>query len=170
MIGKQVTLKSIPEGTTFQAFGDWFIKLECVDGGILSLRRDIWERGIPDGDDRNDAHTDGVSRSLKRYSEFLADAGMPEDAACVTLLTQQQYHRNQHLIPPLDEADLWWLEQHEKIPDKKCGNMVKGRMLVEYGTSVEYCRVPNTYGVRPAVIFNPSTAIVLEHLKGESLQ
>ena len=40
-------LRRVPYGTTFTVFGDEFVALDYINGGVLAIRRDIWKDASP---------------------------------------------------------------------------------------------------------------------------
>lgn len=47
-------LRRVPYGTTFTVFGDEFVALDYINGGVLAIRRDIWKDAPFDREGVND--------------------------------------------------------------------------------------------------------------------
>ena len=41
---KNIELRKVPCGETFTAFGEEYVVLDHVDGGVLSIRKGVWKR------------------------------------------------------------------------------------------------------------------------------
>ena len=40
---KTMELRRVPYGTTFTAFGDQFVALDYIGGGVLAIRKETWK-------------------------------------------------------------------------------------------------------------------------------
>lgn len=137
---KKMELRRVPYGTAFQAFGDEFVALDYINGGVLAIRRDIWKNAAFDDNGVNDLRgasiTDGLAEYLRKLMDGGADGGdileMSIDLkavdgtreygrydTCVGLLTLEQYGKYQHIIPDVDGP--WWLATPWRTPGEKFG-------------------------------------------------
>ena len=175
-----VELRRVPYGTTFTVFGDEFVALDYFDGGVLAIRRDIWKDAPFDREGVNDLRKAPINGTLADYEDMICEAGaagnlrtMDVDlratdgtreygccaGICVSLLTLEQYGKYQHIIP--DAEGPWWLATPWKTPGEKCGSSAFA-WTVHSNSSANSSSCSSTYGVRPALLFNPSLLISLE--------
>ena len=161
-------LRSVPYGTTFTAFGDQFVALDYIGGGVLAIRKETWKNAAFDSNGVNDLRSASIGRDLEAYLNTLkengakisdiltvtidlkATDGTREYGFCETrigLLTLEQYGKYQHIIPDADGP--WWLATPWRTPGEKCGNS-------GYGCS-------NTgFYLRPALILSSNLLISIE--------
>lgn len=172
-------LRRVPYGTTFTVFGDEFVALDCLNGGVLAIRRDIWKRAPFDLEGVNDLRKASINGILTDYEDMLCKAGATgnlrtmdvdlraTDGAreygycigiCVSLLTLEQYGKYQHIIPDVDFP--WWLVTPWRTPGEKCGESTDAWLVLSKG-GANLSRCPCAHGVRPALLFNPSLLISL---------
>lgn len=45
---ENIELRKVPCGETFTVFGEEFVLLDHVDGGVLSIRKEIWKKAVFD--------------------------------------------------------------------------------------------------------------------------
>ena len=125
---KSIELRKVPCGETFTAFGEEYVVLDHVDGGVLSIRKGIWKKAAFDrGWNSNLAQAD-MRDTLAEYAEFLKSKGAKDSDlliqrvdlkatdgtrvygyldCTVALLTLEQYGKYKEIIPKADGA--WWL-------------------------------------------------------------
>lgn len=177
-------LRRVPYGTTFTVFGDEFVALDYINGGVLAIRRDIWKDAPFDRNGVNDLRKATINGTLGDYEDMILEAGatgnlrtMDVDlratdgtreygccgGICVSLLTLEQYGKYQHIIPDVDSP--WWLATPWRTPGEKCGSSTIAWFVLSNGhASSNSCSY--TYGVRPALFFNPSLLVSIE-IEGE---
>ena len=177
-------LRRVPYGTTFTVFGDEFVALDYINGGVLAIRRDIWKDAPFDREGVNDLRKATINGTLADYEDMICEAGaagnlrtMDVDlratdgtreygccaGICVSLLTLEQYGKYQHIIPDVDSP--WWLATPWRTPGEKCGGSTYAWHVFSNGNA-HYSSCTYACGVRPALLFNPSLLISLE-LEGE---
>lgn len=125
---KNIELRKVPCGETFTVFGEEYVVLDHVDGGVLSIRKDIWKKAVFDRNGNSDLSQADMRGTLAEYTELLKSRGM-KDGDClvqhidlkatdgtrvyghldctVALLTLEQYGKYKEIIPKVDGA--WWL-------------------------------------------------------------
>ena len=72
-------------GTTFTAFGDQFVALDYIGGGVLAIRRDIWKDAPFDREGVNDLRKATINGTLADYEDMICEAGgrrEPADDGC----------------------------------------------------------------------------------------
>lgn len=173
-------LRKVPYGTTFTVFGDEFVALDYFNGGVLAIRLDIWKDAPFDRNGVNDLRKATINGTLGDYEDMILEAGatgnlrtMDVDlratdgtreygccgGICVSLLTLEQYGKYQHIIPDADRP--WWLATPWRTPGEKCGDSTLAWGVDSNGNACNnYCS--RTYGVRPALLFNPSLLVSIE--------
>ena len=45
---KSIELRKVPCGEIFTVFGEEYVVLDHVDGGVLSIRKEIWKKAVFD--------------------------------------------------------------------------------------------------------------------------
>lgn len=178
---KKMELRRVPYGTAFQAFGDEFVALDYIDGGVLAIRRDIWKNAAFDDNGVNDLRgasiTDGLAEYLRKMLDGGADTGdileMSIDLKAVDgtreygrydnhvgLLTLEQYGKYQHIIPDVDRP--WWLATPWRTPGEKFDGAT-GALFVftDGGWGGHNCSNAG-YAVRPALLFSSSLLVSIE--------
>ena len=185
---KKMELRRVPYGTDFQAFGDKFVALDYIDGGVLAIRRDIWKSAAFDDNGVNDLRgasiTDGLAEYLRKLLDGGADTGdileMSIDLKAVDgtreygrydnhvgLLTLEQYGKYQHIIPDVDGP--WWLATPWRTPGEKFGGAAYALFVYTNG-DWNYSICSNTgVAIRPALLFSPSLLVsIAEEESGEA--
>lgn len=178
---KKMELRRVPYGTAFQAFGDKFVALDYIDGGVLAIRRDIWKNAAFDDNGVNDLRgasiTDGLAEYLRKMLDGGADTGdileMSIDLKAVDgtreygrynnhvgLLTLEQYGKYQHIIPDVDGP--WWLATPWRTPGEKFGGATYALGVNTNG--YWGCDICSHAGcaVRPALLFSSSLLVSIE--------
>ena len=178
---KKMELRRVPYGTAFQAFGDEFVALDYIDGGVLAIRRDIWKNAAFDDNGVNDLRgasiTDGLAEYLRKMLDGGADTGdileMSIDLKAVDgtreygrydnhvgLLTLEQYGKYQHIIPDVDGP--WWLATPWRTPGEKFGGATRALFVsANGGWGNSYCSGAG-YAIRPALLFSSSLLVSIE--------
>lgn len=178
---KKMELRRVPYGTAFQAFGDEFVALDYINGGVLAIRRDIWKNAAFDDNGVNDLRgasiTDGLAEYLRKLMDGGADGGdileMSIDLkavdgtreygrydTCVGLLTLEQYGKYQHIIPDVDGP--WWLATPWRTPGEKFGGATYVLLVGANGNwSYNYCSGAGC-AIRPALLFSSSLLVSIE--------
>lgn len=178
---KKMELRRVPYGMAFQAFGDEFVALDYINGGVLAIRRDIWKNAAFDDNGVNDLRgasiTDGLAEYLRKLLDGGADTGdileMSIDLKAVDgtreygrydnhvgLLTLEQYGKYQHIIPDVDRP--WWLATPWRTPGEKFGGATIALGVYTNGYwSNNYCSGAG-YAIRPALLFSSSLLVSIE--------
>ena len=177
---KTMKLRSVPYGTTFTAFGETFVALDYIGGGVLAIRRDNWKNAAFDEDGKNNLKTASIGGKLNNFLNVLEDGGaargdiLPmtvdlkatdgtrEYGFCETrigLLTLEQYGKYQHIIPDADGP--WWLATPWRTPGEKCGSSAHAWFVYSHGYAVHYCSGAGYY-LRPALILSSNLLISIE--------
>lgn len=178
---KKMELRRVPYGTDFQAFGDKFVALDYIDGGVLAIRRDIWKNAAFDDNGVNDLRgasiTDGLAEYLRKMLDGGADTGdileMSIDLKAVDgtreygrydnhvgLLTLEQYGKYQHIIPDVDGP--WWLATPWRTPGEKFGGAAYALYVDTNGYwGSNDCSYAG-YAIRPALLFSSSLLVSIE--------
>ena len=172
---RTMELRRVPYGTTFTAFGDQFVALDYIGGGVLAIRKETWKNAAFDSNGVNDLRSASIGQALEDYLNTLKDGGakisdilnMTIDLKAtdgtreygfhetkIGLLTLEQYGKYQHIIPDVEEC--WWLATPWRTPGEKCGNstyawLVGSNRDAGYGN----CSWAGYY-LRPALILSPS--------------
>ena len=178
---KKMELRRVPYGMAFQAFGDEFVALDYINGGVLAIRRDIWKNAAFDDNGVNDLRgasiTDGLAEYLRKLLDGGADTGdileMSIDLKAVDgtreygrydnhvgLLTLEQYGKYQHIIPDVDGP--WWLATPWRTPGEKFGGAAHALRVGASGYwSLNDCSNAG-YAIRPALLFSSSLLVSIE--------
>lgn len=178
---KKMELRRVPYGMAFQAFGDEFVALDYINGGVLAIRRDIWKNAAFDDNGVNDLRgasiTDGLAEYLRKLLDGGADTGdileMSIDLKAVDgtreygrydnhvgLLTLEQYGKYQHIIPDVDGP--WWLATPWRTPGEKFGGATDALDVSTNGSwSLSNCSYAG-YAIRPALLFSSSLLVSIE--------
>lgn len=125
---KNIELRKVPCGETFTAFGEEYVVLDHVDGGVLSIRKGIWKKAAFDRSGNSNLAQADMRDTLAEYAEFLKSKGAKDSDlliqrvdlkatdgtrvygyldCTVALLTLEQYGKYKEIIPKVDSA--WWL-------------------------------------------------------------
>jgi len=172
---RTMKLRSVPYGTTFTAFGEKFVALDYIGGGVLAIRRDNWKNAAFDEDGKNNLKTASIGGKLNNFLNVLEDGGAgPGDILLMTvdlkatdgtreygfcetrigLLTLEQYGKYQHIIPDADGP--WWLATPWRTPGEKCGYSAYAWYVFSGGDAYGGdCSYTGVY-LRPALILSPS--------------
>lgn len=178
---KKMELRRVPYGMAFQAFGDEFVALDYINGGVLAIRRDIWKNAAFDDNGVNDLRgasiTDGLAEYLRKLLDGGADTGdileMSIDLKAVDgtreygrydnhvgLLTLEQYGKYQHIIPDVDGP--WWLATPWRTPGEKFGGAANALSVNAHGYwSISRCSNAGC-AIRPALLFSSSLLVSIE--------
>lgn len=125
---ENIELRKVPCGETFTVFGEEFVLLDHVDGGVLSIRKEIWKKAVFDRSGNSNLAQADMRDTLAEYTELLKSRGM-KDGDClvqhidlkttdgtrvygyldctVALLTLEQYGKYKEIIPKVE--GWWWL-------------------------------------------------------------
>lgn len=185
---KKIELRKVPCGETFIAFGEEFVVLDHVDGGVLSLRKSIWKKAQFDGNGNSNLAEASIRKVLGDYVDHLKCAGATDDAIlpmCVDLkatdgtrvygycdcdaglLTLEQYGKYKDIIPLAD--DWWWLAtpvwtRWLRSPYAYNTYYVWGVYSDgDYSSNLAI----SSYGVRPALIFASCLLVSWHDEEGE---
>ena len=174
-------LRSVPYGTTFTAFGDQFVALDYIGGGVLAIRKETWKNAAFDSNGVNDLRSASIGRDLEAYLNTLkengakisdiltvtidlkATDGTREYGFCETrigLLTLEQYGKYQHIIPDADGP--WWLATPWRTPGEKCGNSGYAWLVPSNGYPSSGSCSNTGYYLRPALILSSNLLISIE--------
>ena len=127
---KRIELRKVPCGETFTVFGEEYVVLDHVDGGVLSIRKSIWKDASFDANASSDLSGASILRLLNsEYKELLVKNGATDNDflpltidlkatdgtraygyltdSDVGLLTLEQYGKYKEIIPKVD--GWWWL-------------------------------------------------------------
>ena len=181
---KKISLRRVHRGEVFAAFGEEFVALDHVGGGVLAIKKDIWKREPFSTNYRNNLNEAGILRTLVEYAIHLRDNGMesgdiipmsidlksPDGTRvygycndfCVGLLTLEQYGKHKDIIPLVDGA--WWLATPywtpwHPFPTARDANYV---LYVSSDGGWGYSDAGNSCWVRPALTFNSSLLVSIE--------
>lgn len=192
MAEKKIELRKVPCGETFTAFGEEFVVLDHVDGGVLSLRKSIWKDAPFDTDANNNLSEASMLHTLGEYVRLLKSNGANDDAflpltidlkatdgtraygyltgSDVGLLTLEQYGKYKDIIPLVD--DWWWLATPWSTRWLRSPNTYSSALAWLVYTNGDcgdsYCS--NSYGVRPALNFVPCLLVAWGDDDGEAEQ
>lgn len=178
---RTMKLRSVPYGTTFTAFGEKFVALDYIGGGVLAIRRDNWKNAAFDEDGKNNLKTASIGGKLNNFLNVLEDGGAgPGDILLMTvdlkatdgtreygfcetrigLLTLEQYGKYQHIIPDADGP--WWLATPWRTPGEKFGGATRALFVITNGFwSYSFCSHAG-YAIRPALLFSSSLLVSIE--------
>ena len=172
---KTMELRRVPYGTTFTAFGDQFVALDYIGGGVLAIRKETWKNAAFDSNGVNDLRSASIGQALEDYLNTLKDGGakisdilnMTIDLKAtdgtreygfhetkIGLLTLEQYGKYQHIIPDVEEC--WWLATPWRTPGEKCGHSTYAWLVNSNGGANYYICSCTGYYLRPALILSPS--------------
>lgn len=172
---KNIELRKVPCGETFTAFGEEYVVLDHVDGGVLSIRKEIWKKAVFDRSGNSDLSEADILQVLSEYGELLKSRGAKAGDlhsqrvdlkatdgtrvygyldCTVALLTLEQYGKYKEIIPKAD--DWWWLAtpvwtRWLRSPNTDDANYVWNVLSNgSYGVWNAYYSL----GVRPVLTFN----------------
>ena len=72
---KNIELRKVPCGETFTVFGEEYVVLDHVDGGVLSIRKEIWKKAVFDRSGNNNLSEADILQVLSEYGELLKSRG-----------------------------------------------------------------------------------------------
>ena len=177
---KNIELRKVPCGETFTVFGEEYVVLDHADGGVLSIRKDIWKKAPFDRNGNSDLSQADMRGTLAEYTEFLKSRGM-KDGDClvqhidlkatdgtrvygyldctVALLTLEQYGKYKEIIPKVD--GWWWLAtpvwtRWLRSPRTRSTNYV---WLVSSSGDYYYWGANGSFGVRPVLTFSSCLSV-----------
>ena len=183
---KSIELRKVPCGEIFTVFGEEYVVLDHVDGGVLSLRKEIWKNAVFDRNGNSNLAQADMRDTLAEYTELLKSRGM-KDSDClvqhidlkatdgtrvygyfdcaVALLTLEQYGKYKEIIPKAD--GWWWLAtpvwtRWLRSPDTGNTYNVFG---VDSNGGWGHYYASLSYGVRP--VLNFSSCLLVSWLDGE---
>lgn len=185
---KKIELRKVPCGEAFIAFGEEFVVLDHVDGGVLSLRKSIWKKAQFDGNGNSNLAEASIRKVLGDYVDHLKCAGATDDAILpmsvdlkatdgtrvygycdcdAGLLTLEQYGKYKEIIPKVDGC--WWLAtpvwtRWLRSPSTYNTSLVWN---VYSNGSYNYWRANYSCGVRPVLTFNSSLLVSWQNDEGE---
>ena len=172
---KNIELRKVPCGETFTVFGEEYVVLDHADGGVLSIRKDIWKKAAFDRNGNSDLTQADMRGTLAEYTELLKSRGM-KDGDClvqhidlkatdgtrvygyldctVALLTLEQYGKYKEIIPKVD--GWWWLAtpvwtRWLRSPYTYNSDYV---WIVGSNGSCDGWNANRSYGVRPVLNFS----------------
>ena len=184
---KNIELRKVPCGETFTVFGEEYVVLDHVDGGVLSIRKDIWKKAAFDRNGNNNLAQADMRDSLAEYTELLKSRGM-KDGDClvqhidlkatdgtrvygyldctVALLTLEQYGKYKEIIPKADGA--WWLATPVWTRWLRSPNTNYTNFVWSVGSNGNYLSwyAIISYGVRPVLTFD--SCLLVSWQDGES--
>lgn len=172
---KNIELRKVPCGETFTAFGEEYVVLDHVDGGVLSIRKEIWKKAVFDRSGNSDLSEADILQVLSEYGELLKSRGAKAGDlhsqrvdlkatdgtrvygyldCTVALLTLEQYGKYKEIIPKAD--DWWWLAtpvwtRWLRSPNANNTGSVWG---VYSNGNYGSWYANNSLGVRPVLTFN----------------
>ena len=172
---KNIELRKVPCGETFTAFGEEYVVLDHVDGGVLSIRKGIWKRAPFDRMNNSNLSEANIREDLDDYFQLLKSNGAEDSDlliqhvdlkatdgtrvygyldCTVALLTLEQYGKYKEIIPKVDGA--WWLAtpvwtRWLRSPFTSDASYVWG---VNSDGDYDVWYAGDSYGVRPVLTFD----------------
>lgn len=172
---KNIELRKVPCGETFTAFGEEYVVLDHVDGGVLSIRKGVWKRAPFDRMNNSNLSEADIREDLDDYFQLLKSNGAEDSNlliqhvdlkatdgtrvygyldCTVALLTLEQYGKYKEIIPKVDGA--WWLAtpvwtRWLRSPYTSGANHV---WLVGSNGFYNYWDANSSLGVRPVLTFD----------------
>lgn len=178
---RTMELRRVPYGTTFTAFGDQFVALDYIGGGVLAIRKETWKNAAFDSNGVNDLRSASIGQALEDYLNTLKDGdakisdilNMTIDLKAtdgtreygfhetkIGLLTLEQYGKYQHIIPDVEEC--WWLATPWRTPGEKCGSSTFAWRVNSSGNANNNNCAYTGCDLRPALILSPSLLTSIE--------
>lgn len=177
---KSIELRKVPCGEIFTVFGEEYVVLDHVDGGVLSLRKEIWKNAVFDRMGNSRLSEANILEDLDDYLNLLKSNGMKDGDALpqmvdlkatdgtrvygyhectVALLTLEKYGKYKEIIPKAD--DWWWLAtpvwtRWLRSPNTSYANYVFG---VLSNGDWYYNGANYSYGVRPVLNFSSCLSV-----------
>ena len=172
---KNIELRKVPCDETFTVFGEEFVVLDHVDGGVLSIRKGIWKKAVFDRSGNSNLSEADIRQVLSEYGELLKARGAKAGDlhsqrvdlkatdgtrvygyldCTVALLTLEQYGKYKEIIPKAD--DWWWLATPVWTRWLRSPSTGGAYYMWLVGSSGS-CRswfADNSLGVRPVLTFN----------------
>lgn len=186
---KNIELRKVPCGETFTAFGEEYVVLDHVDGGVLSIRKGIWKKAAFDREGNSNLAQADIRDTLAEYTELLKAKGAKDSDlliqhvdlkatdgtrvygyldCTVALLTLEQYGKYKEIIPKVE--GWWWLAtpvwtRWLRSPNTYYTYYVWG---VLSGGICGHWDANGSYGVRPVLIFNSCLLVSWQNGEEES--
>ena len=172
---KNIELRKVPCGEIFTVFGEEYVVLDHVDGGVLSIRKDIWKKASFDRNGNNNLAQADMRDSLAEYTELLKSRGM-KDGDClvqhidlkatdgtrvygyldctVALLTLEQYGKYKEITPKVE--GWWWLATPvwTRWLRSPYTNYTYVVWLVNSNGNYDHWLANDSFGVRPVLNFS----------------
>lgn len=172
---ENIELRKVPCGETFTVFGEEFVLLDHVDGGVLSIRKEIWKKAVFDRSGNSNLAQADMRDTLAEYTELLKSRGM-KDGDClvqhidlkttdgtrvygyldctVALLTLEQYGKYKEIIPKVE--GWWWLATPVWTRWLRSPNTdnTSNVWVVYSNGSYNVWYASNSLGVRPLLTFS----------------
>ena len=185
---KSIELRKVPCGEIFTVFGEEYVVLDHVDGGVLSIRKEIWKKAVFDQNGNSNLTQADMRGTLAEYMELLKSRGM-KDSDClvqhidlkatdgtrvygyldcaVALLTLEQYGKYKEIIPKVD--GWWWLATPVWTRWLRSPSTSNTHYVWSVHSNGGYCNwsARNSYGVRPVLTFNSSLLVSWQNDEGE---
>ena len=76
----KIELRKVPCGETFTVFGEEYVVLDHIDGGVLSIRKAIWKKASFDTGCKNNFAEASIQKVLGEYAGLLKERGANDDA------------------------------------------------------------------------------------------
>ena len=170
---KNIELRKVPCGEIFTVFGEEYVVLDHVDGGVLSIRKDIWKKATFDRNGNSNLAQADMRDTLAEYTELLKSRGM-KDGDClvqhidlkatdgtrvygyldctVALLTLEQYGKYKEIIPKVE--GWWWLATPVWTRWLRSPNTNNTNNVWNVNSNGNYnnWNANNSLGVRPALM------------------
>lgn len=170
---ENIELRKVPCGETFTVFGEEFVLLDHVDGGVLSIRKEIWKKAVFDRSGNSNLAQADMRDTLAEYTELLKSRGM-KDGDClvqhidlkttdgtrvygyldctVALLTLEQYGKYKEIIPKVE--GWWWLATPVWTRWLRSPNTNNTNNVWNVNSNGNYnnWNANNSLGVRPALM------------------
>lgn len=186
---KNIELRKVPCGETFTTFGEEYVVLDHVDGGVLSIRKGIWKRAPFDRMNNSNLSEANIREDLDDYFQLLKSNGAEDSDlliqhvdlkatdgtrvygyldCTVALLTLEQYGKYKEIIPKVDGA--WWLAtpvwtRWLRSPYTGGTGRVWG---VDSNGNYSNWYAGGSFGVRPVLIFNSCLSVSWQDGEEES--
>lgn len=185
---KRIELRKVPCGETFTVFNEEYVVLDHVDGGVLSIRKEIWKKAVFDRSGNSNLSEADILQVLSEYGELLKTRGAKAGDlhsqrvdlkatdgtrvygyldCTVALLTLEQYGKYKEIIPKAD--DWWWLATPvwtRWLRSPYTGN-TSGVWGVRSGGGYSYWGASNSCGVRPVLTFDSCLLVSIDLEEGE---
>ena len=170
---KNIELRKVPCGETFTAFGEEYVVLDHVDGGVLSIRKGIWKRAPFDRMNNSNLSEANIREDLDDYFQLLKSNGA-EDSDLLIQHVDLKATDGTRVYGYLDcTVALLTLEQYGKYketrwlrsPDPPHTVRV---WLVSSGGDCDGWGADDSYGVRPVLIFNSCLSVSWQDGEEES--